>query len=110
MALLTCADCSGSVSSSAVACVHCGNVLQERRPGVIGTVLRVLYGLFCVALLVIGVVAVRDVASGAMRPSEVLFVPLVLFGIWFAGSAAIAVLLYVTRHGRVVRLESAVKR
>lgn len=111
MALLTCADCVGTVSSSAMTCVHCGNVLQLEKPGAIGIVLRGLYILFCVALVVIGVITITSTLNSlTQRPSDVLMVPLILLAIWFGVSIAIAVLLYVTRHGRIERVEGAVRQ
>lgn len=72
----------------------------------IGSALRVLYGLFCIALVVIIVVAVTQ--PGPL-PSERFMIGVIGFGIWFAVSIAIAVLLYVTRAGRVERVTGAVR-
>lgn len=111
MALLTCADCAGTVSSSAMTCVHCGNVLQLNKPGAIGIILRGLYVLFCVGLAVVGVITVTSMLNSfTQRPSDVLMVPLLLLAIWFGVSIAIAVLLYVTRHGRIERVEGAARQ
>lgn len=91
-------------------CVHCGNPLREHRPGVIGTLLRVFYGLFCLALFLLGALAVKEGVTGAARPGDVLLVPVICFGIWFAGSVAIAILLYVTRQGSVARVDGSVRQ
>lgn len=109
MALLMCADCNEKVSSNAMTCVHCGNLLREHRPGIIGGVLRVFYGMFCLALFLLGALAVKEGVTGAARPSDVMLVPLVCFGIWFAGSVAVAVLLYVTRQGSIARVGGSLR-
>ncbi|GLR61162.1 hypothetical protein GCM10007919_58910 [Rhizobium indigoferae] len=87
-----------------MSCVHCGNVLRVQKPGFLGLVIRILYFLFSVALVII--------TFGAMRYAQpldgrALMIPVVAFGIWFTVSISLAVLLYVTRHGRIVRVDGA---
>ncbi|EJB02945.1 hypothetical protein Rleg9DRAFT_1760 [Rhizobium leguminosarum bv. trifolii WSM597] len=104
MALMVCRDCQGKVSSSAMACVHCGNVLRIQKPGFLGVVVRVLYFLFTVVLVIVTFGALRYAQPLDIRA---LMIPVVSFGIWFAVSISLAVLLYVTRLGRVVRVDGA---
>jgi len=101
MSLLICVDCQGRVSSSAMTCVHCGNVLQVEKPGFLGSVIRVLYAVFTIVLIAFTLIVMK--AGGDLGGSIVL-VPLASFGIWFVVSIGLAVLLYVTRHGRIVRV------
>ncbi|OCP17390.1 hypothetical protein BC361_07990 [Ensifer sp. LC54] len=68
--------------------------------------LRFVYGLFCIALVVVVVLAASQAGP---RPSERLMIGLIGAGVWFGVSIAIAVLLYVTRAGRVERVAGAVK-
>lgn len=106
MALVTCNECEARVSERARTCVHCGNPLMEDGPGIIGYAVRILYALFCVALVVILFMAIVD---PTLRPAEKVFVPVIGFGIWFVVSTSIAVLLYVTRLGRIRRIADAVR-
>lgn len=107
LTLFVCSDCNGKVSSSAMECVHCGNILQTNEPGIIGTLLRIFYAVFCVAIVVIGISAIGD-ASKSAKPSDAIMIPLIIFGVWFAGSVCLAMLFYVTRNGRLVRVSDAV--
>ncbi|MDH6273639.1 hypothetical protein M2311_003729 [Rhizobium leguminosarum] len=104
MALLVCRDCQGKVSSTAMTCVHCGNLLRVQKPGFLGLVVRILYFLFTVALVIITFGALRFAQP---LDSRALMIPLAAFGIWFAVSVSLAVLLYVTRLGRIVRVDGA---
>ena len=101
MSLLICVDCQGKVSSSAMTCVHCGNVLQVDKPGFLGSVIRVLYAVFTIVLVAFTLIIMK---AGGELGGSIILVPLISFGIWFMVSIGLAVLLYVTRHGRIVRV------
>jgi hypothetical protein len=106
MSLLICNDCHNKVSTSAMTCVHCGNVLKIGKPGVIGSALRILYGLFCLVLvLIVGGAAVS--AYNSLIPGDAVFVVAIGAGIWLAGSISIVVLLYVTRNEKIVAVQAA---
>ncbi|MEH7904065.1 hypothetical protein V7794_22985 [Rhizobium laguerreae] len=104
MALMVCRDCQGKVSSTAMTCVHCGNVLRVEKPGFLGMLVRLLYVLFTIALIVVTVAATRYAQP---LDGRALMIPVASFGIWFMVSVALAVLLYVTRLGRIVRVDGA---
>lgn len=106
MALLVCTDCEGKVSSTAMNCVHCGNVLQVEKPGFIGSAVRVFYFLFTVALVIVTLLAMKN---ATMLDGSLVLIPPVAFGIWFSVSVSLAILLYVTRHGRIVRVDGATR-
>ncbi|NKK01011.1 hypothetical protein GFL80_24240 [Rhizobium leguminosarum bv. viciae] len=75
-----------------------------QKPGFLGLVVRILYFLFTVALVIITFGALRFAQP---LDSRALMIPLAAFGIWFAVSVSLAVLLYVTRLGRIVRVDGA---
>lgn len=106
MNLMTCAACNGQVSDTAMTCVHCGNVLQKQRPGAVGMIIRLLYAIFTVGVIVIGIAAMQQ-AKG--DPEAAAMVPLIMGGIWVVVSIALSILMYVTRGGRQVRVTGAIK-
>lgn len=106
--LLICSDCDERVSSTAAACVHCGNVLKEGRPGTIGYAVRVVYWVF-VAIIVAAATISFGLAAESGGPAMVPLVLFVAFLVWFVVSISAAVLLYVTRAERLVDLPRATR-
>ena len=106
MALASCADCGGAVSTSARSCIHCGAELRRDAPGAIGIAVRVIYYLLCLFLVAVGVFAFREAAADRGL-AVALLVPAVVLVVWVVMSASAAVLLYVTRLGRTEPVRGA---
>ncbi|MDP9840236.1 hypothetical protein J2T09_005020 [Neorhizobium huautlense] len=74
MALLMCTDCQGTVSSNAMTCVHCGNILRKDVPGFLGSILRLFYAVFTIGIVIVAILLLEDV--GRYNPGAVFMVPL----------------------------------